>query len=59
MVIEILFKNGRKERVIASAEMTVVNFVTTMEQQYGSRIQSMRVVKRSADPNRGSDGSPG
>lgn len=58
MVIEVVFKNGRKERMITTPTTTLVDFVNNAEETYGSRIQSMRVVKRN-DSHRGGAGSTG
>ena len=46
MLIEIVFKNGSKDRRLCSASTTVVDFVRQAEEERGSKIQSMRVVKR-------------
>lgn len=53
MLIEVSYKNGNKDRRLCSPSTTVVEFVRQAEDEHGSKIQSMRVVKRNEHPNRG------
>ena len=55
MLIEVVYKNGSKDRRLCQPATTVVEFVRQAETEHGSKIQSMRVVKRNEHPNRGDD----
>ena len=46
MLIEILYKNGHKQRRICGDHDTLVSVVQVSEAQNNSKIQSIRVVKR-------------
>ena len=53
MLIEVSYKNGSRDRRLCQPNTTVVEFVRQAEDEHGSKIQSMRVVKRNEHPNRG------
>lgn len=53
MLIEVAYKNGSRDRRLCSPDTTVVEFVRQAEAEHGSKIQSMRVVKRNEHPHRG------
>lgn len=55
MLVEVSYKNGSKDRRLCQPTTTVVEFVRQAEEEHGSKIQSMRVVKRNEHPNRGDD----
>ena len=55
MLIEVIYKNGSKDRRLCSPSTTVVEFVQQAEAERASKIQSMRVVKRNEHQNRGND----
>ena len=55
MLIEVIYKNGSKDRRFCQPNTTVVEFVSQAEEEHGSKIQSMRVVKRNEHQNRGND----
>jgi hypothetical protein len=55
MLIEVVYKNGSKDRRLCSPSTTVVEFVRQAEAEHASKIQSMRVVKRNEHQNRGDD----
>lgn len=55
MLIEVIYKNGSKDRRLCSPSTTVVEFVGQAEAEHASKIQSMRVVKRNEHQNRGND----
>lgn len=55
MLIEVIYKNGSKDRRLCAPSTTVVEFVKQAEAEHASKIQSMRVVKRNEHPNRGDD----
>lgn len=55
MLIEVVYKNGSKDRRLCSPSTTVVEFVRQAEAEHASKIQSMRVVKRNEHQNRGND----
>lgn len=55
MLIEVVYKNGSKDRRLCQHATTVVEFVHQAETEHDSKIQSMRVVKRNEHPNRGDD----
>lgn len=55
MLIEVVYKNGSRDRRLCQPDTTVVEFVRQAEAEHNSKIQSMRVVKRNEHPNRGDD----
>lgn len=52
MLIEVVYKNGSKDRRLCSPSTTVVEFVQQAEAEHTSKIQSMRVVKRNDHSDR-------
>lgn len=53
MLIEVVYKNGSKDRRLCAPTTTVVEFVRQAEAEHASKIQSMRVVKRNEHLDRG------
>lgn len=55
MLIEVIYKNGSKDRRLCSPSTLLVEFVRQAEEEHASKIQSMRVVKRHEHQDRGID----
>lgn len=53
MLIEVVYKNGSKDRRLCQPTTTVIEFVNQAEAENGSKIQSMRVAKRNEHSDRG------
>lgn len=53
MLIEILYKNGHKERRICGDHDTLVSVVQSCEADNNSKIQNIKVIKRNEHSHRG------